>query len=306
MGSWKMVLELDSKRKPVKGSPEELREAIKRGADLRLYTEFRYNEHLDVTSDNDEVVQETSDFRVTYLVDNRWTAGIMNLRMPINPPEGFGPRPSMSFFMYNEDGTQAIARPFLDGKPPDKTHTRKDMVFDDMPKYHTRDVWDEDTNAPSSNFVYDFDVFQYWVNDEWEEVLTHKADGRIIQGALEALIDAFVKGREIKVGIKGLCGDLKAANEPGNTQDEQGVPDHEVFIQTGPSYYCTRRRIFSAGTHPLIRVRPSIPMQYGRRNWDFGWLMIRNDGMVARWLCDPFDLKFKKSRIRSDIRWFVR
>ena len=41
----------------------------------------------------------------------------MSLRQPVELPSGFGPRPSMSYFLYNEDGTQAIARLHLDGAP---------------------------------------------------------------------------------------------------------------------------------------------------------------------------------------------
>ena len=55
--------------------------------------------------------------RATYLVDRRWCAGITTLRQPVELPIGFGPRPSLSLFLYNEDGGQAIARPYLDGPP---------------------------------------------------------------------------------------------------------------------------------------------------------------------------------------------
>ena len=115
---WRLALALDKQRQRVGGSQEALAEAIRRGADLRIYTEFRHNEHVDRDSDNPEIVQEVSDFRVTYLLEDRWTAGIMNLRQPVGLVEdGFGPRASMSFFMYNQNGLQAIARPYLDGKP---------------------------------------------------------------------------------------------------------------------------------------------------------------------------------------------
>ena len=55
-----------------------------------------------------------------------------------------------------------------------------------------------------------------------------------------------------------------------------------------------------------MRVRPAIPMRYASRNWDFGWLMPRTDGTVERWLCDPYTLKFEKSRGADAVRWFVR
>jgi len=113
-------------------------------------------------------------------------------------------------------------------------------------------------------------------------------------GSLDQLTEAFIRGSEIKVGIRGLCADL------GSTAD------HELFVHTGPGYYCTERRLFSAGTQPTVRVKPAIPMRYESSGWDFGWLMVRTDGYVARWLCDPYTLKFDKSDGHYAIRWFVR
>ena len=95
---WKCALELDSKRQLVTGSTEALCLAIRNGADMRIYTEFYHNEHIDTNSVNTELIKEVADFRITYLLDDRWVAGIINLRQPIETPIGFGPRPSMSFF----------------------------------------------------------------------------------------------------------------------------------------------------------------------------------------------------------------
>ena len=84
--NWESVLTLNANRERVDGSTERLADAIRRGADLRIYTEFRNDEHLETKSENDEVVEEVSEFRVNYLLDDRWVAGIMNLRQPILPP----------------------------------------------------------------------------------------------------------------------------------------------------------------------------------------------------------------------------
>lgn len=117
MPSWKLALELDEKRQVTSGSQSALRDAVGRGADLRIGTAFRHNEHIDTSSDSPEMVLEVPEFGETCLIDDRWAAGFMTLRQPIDLPDGFGPRASMSFFLYNEDGNQAVARPYLDGPP---------------------------------------------------------------------------------------------------------------------------------------------------------------------------------------------
>ena len=280
------------------GSTAALADAIRRAADLRVATEFRHNEHIDTSSDSRELIREVAEFRVTYLLEDRWSAGIMTLRQPVDLPDGFGPRPSMSFFLYNQDGQQAIARPYLDRLPT--TSARGRSPLDDhsaMPRYHQHDSWDAGTNAPSSNFVYDFDHYQFWVYDGWREVLSHAADGTVLAGSLDQLAEAFAGGAAIKLGIRGLCADL--------AEDAESAIEHEVFVHAGSSYYYTERKLFMTGTHPLARVRPAIPLRYTSRGWDFGWLMARTDGHVARWLCDPYTLAFHKSVGQYAIRWFV-
>lgn len=51
------------------------------------------------------------------LFEKSWSAEIMTMRQPVSLPRCFGTRSSMSFFLYNQDGRQAIARPYLDGIP---------------------------------------------------------------------------------------------------------------------------------------------------------------------------------------------
>lgn len=296
---WTPVLELNSRRSVTLGRQDALCSAIRCGADLRILTEFRYNEHIDVHCGNTELVREVSDFPVTYLIEDRWAAGIMSQRMPIVPPGGFGPQASMSFFMYNQDGQQAIARPYLEGRTADGRRGESPAIdHHEMPKYHQQDSWDADTSAPSSNFIYEFDLYRYLVCDEWVEVFSHTAEGAVVSGSLKALCDAFAEGREIKVGIRGLCADM--------LERPEAALDHTVFVQTGPGYYCTERKMFCAGSQPVVRVRPGVPMRYTSGGWDFGWLMPRTDGFVDRWLCDPYTLRFRKSPARHGIRWFVR
>lgn len=291
-------LTLNEDRSVRSGSFEALGDAIRRGGDLRIRTAFRHNEHIDITSPNPELVDEVAEFRQTLLLDDNWSAGIMTLRMPVELPVGFGPRPSMSFFLYNQDGRQAIARPFLDGQPA--SGMPGPSPLDDhsgMPRYHQEDGWDADTNAPSSNFIYDFDSYSFLVNDRWQEVLSHSADGDIISGALSDLTDAFRQGLPIKLAIRDLCADLGADSEP--------PVGHELFVHAGSCYYYTEQKLFLTGTHPVVRVRPAIPLRYTTDGWDFGWLVARTDGEVERWLCNPYTLKFERSRSRHAIRWLV-
>jgi hypothetical protein len=307
MTSWRCVLELDAKRNVAAGSTAALRDAVGRAADLRIYTEFLHNEHIDVDSTSAERIREVAEFGVTYRVDRSWVAGIMSLRQPIELPAGFGPRPSMSFFMYNQDGTQAIARPYLDGAPVEvPTGPAALLPPPKMPKYHLLDNWDAGTNAPSQNFVYDFDRFRYCVNDSWREVLSHSASGAVTAGSLEDLVDAFSSGCAIKLGVARLCDDLGDGRGDDAGADPRGVPDHELFVQGGSAYYYTDQMLFIIGSHPLVRVRPNVPMRYASRNWDFGWLMARSDGRVVYRRCDPYTLQFSDRVSQHAIRWFVR
>ena len=287
---WRCALELAQDRTTVGGSEAALCNAVRRGADLRVGTGFRHNEHIDVHSHCDELIHEFVDFRVTYLLDNRWTAGICNLRMPVQPPDGFGPRASMSFFLYNQNGQQAVARPYLDGEMTAPACT---IDFDLMPLYKELSQFDLHTNAPSRNFIYDFDFYRYLVCDRWHEVFAHDAEGTATSGSFDALAKAFSTGAELKVAIRGLCG------------PSSDVMDHEVFVHLGSCYYYTERKLLMGATHPVVLVRPGIPLIYESHSWNFGWLLPRTDGHVARWVCDPYTLKFHKSTTRHAIRWFV-
>ena len=299
MGAWKSVLELNSLRERTSGSEKTLCEAIGRGADLRIYTEFLHNEHIDPSSGNNDKITEVSEFRETCLIEKNWAAGFMTLRQPVSLPGSFGPRPSMSFFLYNQDGRQAIARPFLDGLSAEGRHgPSPPEAHKEMPKYHESSSWDKDTNAPSSNFIYDFGEYRFFVNDKWEEVYSHDENGQPVQGSLENLIEAFRDGCEIKTGITGLFKDMSA--------DDEDSPDHEVFIQTGWGYYYNRGMLFIAETHPLVKVKPAVPLAYESEAWNFGWIVLRTDGACVERICNPYTLQFRDTNRRYGIRWFVQ
>ncbi|MBC8352338.1 MAG: hypothetical protein H8E66_10135 [Planctomycetes bacterium] len=296
---WRNTLTLDASRKVVAGDVQALRRAIARGADLRVYSEFRHNEHIDTSSNNDDLIQETMDMRATYLVDECWCAGATTLRQPVALPSGFGPRPSLSLFLYNEDGSQAIARPFLDGVPAaDNLGPSRSSDHSDMPKYHEQNRWDDQTNAPSSNFIYDFDTLRYFVRDDWQLALYHSSSGEVLAGSHDLLAQAFSQGVEWKISVKGLCADL--------AEPETDALPHEVFIQAGSCYLYTGERLMIAASHPLLRVRPAVPLRYASGNWDYAWLVARSDGRVSRLVYDPYTLQPTESSGKYEVKWFYR
>ena len=162
-----------------------------------------------------------------------------------------------------------------------------------MPRMRAFSAADEDTNAPSYHFIYSFDFYRFFVCDRWRQVLAHDDRGQVMSGSLDDLVAAVNQGREVKVAIQGLCDDLGAG------------PPHEVFVHVGPCYYCTESGFLLGAANPLVRVRPAVPLVYRSRAWDFGWVIVRTDGLVARWLCDPYTVRFAKSTARLALRWFV-
>ena len=68
----------------------------------------------------------------------------------------------------------------------------------------------------------------------------------------------------------------------------------------------TEQKLFILGSHPLVRVRPGVPLKYRSGGWDFGWLMARTDGHVVYRRCDPYTLSFSDHRLQRAVRWFVR
>jgi len=265
MNQWQCVLELDETRTVVSGGADALADAIRRGADLRLCTEFRHNEHIDVTSDSPELIREAMDFRITILLDDRWTAAVLNLRQPVSLPDRFGPRPSMSFFLYNQDGGQALARPYLDGVTVTGDRgPAEPQAPDNMPKFHALDVWDVDTNAPSMNFVYDFDKYRFHVRDDWQEMLCHTETGTVVSGSVAALIDRSLTVAARILERCGLLGEFHDSDAFGRDLAADGRRPHS----------CLSR----AGLVAVDMTRTSRGLFHWQRSIRYGRLRMTDDG----------------------------
>jgi len=298
--AWRAVVELDRARTLVQGDWEALARAVRRGADLRLRTQFYHHEHIEPGSSNHALVEEVMDWRIVHLIENNWVAAAANLRQPISLlGDGFVPAPSLSLFLYNQDGRQALARLHLGGPPREGARGQGPAAQDPrMPKYRLEDEWDAETNAPSRNYVYEFESYRWLVRDDWTELYSHTAEGEARAGSRDALIEAFRQGCELKVAVEGLCDDLLPTGEPPRS--------HETFVHCGATYCYVEDQLLSAGSQPVVRVRPGIPVVYRSGNWDYGWLYLRTDGKVTRRLIDPYTLRFADSVRHHALRWFAR
>jgi len=301
MGSaWTPALTLSSDRSVAGGSHGALAAAIGRGADLRVYTEFVFEEHIvpggDGDPSHDGVVREVIDFRETILLGGSHVAGVTTLRQALFPPFGFNGDPRMSFFLYQGDGRQACANLLFGDVPSDvRPGVRGDLPTPaDMPKMSPEVVYDIGTTGPSRNFVYDMEVYRYFVRDVWQELLAHDAEGKVERGSIDAIEEAQIAGREIKVGIRGLAADLGAG------------PDHEVFTLVGSGFFHTRMRLYDTLTHPLVRVAPAIPLEYRSNGWDVAWVYLRTDGVATLRLLNPYTRQFTDRPARFACRWFAR
>ena len=55
--SWECVLEYDDAKRVTAGSQESLTKAIRRAAELSIYTEFHHGEHIDSESNDNQLVR---------------------------------------------------------------------------------------------------------------------------------------------------------------------------------------------------------------------------------------------------------
>jgi hypothetical protein len=163
-----------------------------------------------------------------------------------------------------------------------------------MPKLRDTTAFDLGSHAPSRNFIYDMEVYRYFVRDEWEELYSVAADGRVERGSVDAIEEAHIAGRELKVGIRELCTDLGRG------------PGHEVFSLLGSGFFHTRMRVYDSLTHPLVRVAPAVPVEYHSHGWDVAWVHVRTDGECIVRRLDPYTRRFEDRPGRYGLRFFAR
>ena len=307
--AWTMALELGPDRSVQAGSKGLLAAAIGRGADLRVYTEFLFEEHIVPGGTDDPtqngLIREVIDFRETILVRNRHVAAITTQRQPLAPPFGFnGTDPKMSFFMYTGDADQALANLVLGPleAAPLPGVASIEAAPRDMPKMSQQEYADVGTSGPSRNFVYDMERYRFFVRDDWEEVLVHAADGTVTRGSFDALEAAQIAGREFKVGIADLASDL-VSDLPSLDGREAA---HEVFTPIGSGFVHTGPRLYAALTHPTVRVAAAEPMRYRSGNWDLAWVFLRTDGRARIRTLDPYTRQWHERDARLACRWFAR
>ena len=287
------------------GSAESLAAAIGRGADLRVYTEFLFEEHIVPGGDGDPahdgLIREVIDFRETILVDGRHVGGDHDAA-PAAPPavRVQRHRPRMSFFLYTaRRPTRRCANLLLRRRPSERPRPgerRWSRPPADMPKMSPEVVFDLGTTGPSRNFVYDMEIYRYFVRDDWEELLAHDADGQVTGGSFDALEAAQIAGREFKVGIRGL------ARGP-----RRWAPEHEVFSLVGSGFFHTRAAAVRRADPPARPRRAGDPaaLPLLRLGCRVGPPADRRRGATVRRL-DPYTRRFADTPARFACRWFAR
>jgi len=309
---WTTALELHPDRTVKDGSKEALVAALARGADLRMYTEFVFGEHIEPGWTGDPslhgLIREVIDFRQTIVVDGRHAAGMTTLRQPLHPPFGFnGTDAKMAYFFYTSDADQARANLLIAGPEADAARAAGiapggptiNLPHPGMDKMSPEEAWDLGTLGPSRNFVYHMEVYRFIVRDDWEEILAVDADGRVTGGSLDALEAAQIAGRELKVAIRGLAAEVA---------DQVGLPaiDHEVISCVGSGFFHVGPRLYNALTHPIVRVAPAVPLRYRSRGWDLVWVHLRTDGQATVRRLDPLTQAWSDKPSRFATRWFAR
>lgn len=310
---WTVALELDPARRVAAGSKQALVDALARGADLRMYTEFVFEEHIEPGWTGDPslrgLIREVIDFRQTIIVDGRHAAGMTTLRQPLHPPFGFnGTDAKMAYFFYTSDADQARANLLLAGPEADAARAPgapmagghvTNPAPPDMPKMSPEQAFDLGTLGPSRTFVYDMEVYRFIVRDEWQEVLAHDVDGTPIRGSIDALEEAQVAGRELKVAIAGLGAELA---------ERVGLPpvEHEIISDLGSGFFHVGPRLYNALTHPIVRVAPTVPLAYRSQGWDLVWVHLRTDGRATVRRLDPWTQTWTDTPARFAARWLAR
>jgi hypothetical protein len=291
MEQWETILELDSNRKVVFGGEKALAEKVRKGCDLRVATVFRHNEHVDPASSNDELIEETGDFSQSVLLNGCWSAAFMTLRQPVSIPAGFGKIPSLSLFLYNQNGQQAMARLSFAGKIEEPAVSEPE----NMPKMHVQGIFDNASTGLSKNFIYDFDEYRFLVNDSWTEIYSNSCFGECNGGNIDELGLLCRQGYKIKVSVSGLFTYQWGGGDIGD----------EIFIHGGSSYYYTKQKLMILNTHPFVSVPPGMPLLYSSEKWSYGWLIVRSDGYSVIRSYNPFTCKFADYETRFSIRWFA-
>jgi hypothetical protein len=120
-----------------------------------------------------------------------------------------------------------------------------------------------------------------------------------MRGSVDAIEAAQIAGRELKVAIGGLAGEVAK---------RAGLPaiDHEVISLLGSGFFHVRPRLYNALTHPIVRVAPAIPLRYRSEGWDLVWVHLRTDGRATVRRLDPLAQTWTDSPARFAARWFAR
>lgn len=327
---WSLALKLGKGEQIVEGSTAALARAVSAGADVRISSRFRHNEHINPSSSNSEMVEEASMFPISMALygsaaaydraEPSYSAFLMTARQPVNPDDpsgqgGFNGRPAIAIFLYNQNGQQARAAvqldgealgvgEALDGRADAKLATTEGAKYPQVMldgRMVVQSEYDAKSNAPCKNFIYSFDAYYFFAAERWELALHTGPDGSVRGGSFCALEEATRNGSRVKLGIRNFCADL--------AKKGTHCCEHETFVEVGWCFYYPESKKMCAATQLVVRVAPegaSGPVLYRSGNWDVGWLYAESSGHCAYRQLDPYTLAWEVREMRHELRWFIQ
>jgi hypothetical protein len=163
---WVMALEQRSDTSVAAGSAADVADAVRRGADLRVY----------MTTD---VYEESMTFQQTYAGAGDAFAGMVSHHNSFEHLGDDVDQPYICLFKYDASGVHSAVKWMLG-----------DTVINESGNPHT--------------MVYG--VYRWYVCDRWRLVYEHDAEGNRIAGDLDELKELVRQGKSIKAGVRQLSG----------------------------------------------------------------------------------------------------
>ena len=291
---WSMVLELAPDRSVTAGSKEALAAAIGRGADLRIYTEFLYEEHILPGGGDDRsldgLIREVIDFRETILVDGRYVAAHHD------------PAPAArAAARLQRPRSEDVVLPVHDGRRPGpgQPRARRADAVGRRPasgrssrRRPTCRRWASRSSSTSGPPDRRGTSSTTWRSTATSSATSGRRSWPTTPMAASRPARSPRSRRPRSPAARSRSGSATSAADLAS----DGAPSvaHEVFTLVGSGFVHVRAGLYVTLTHPLVRVAGAIPLRYGSGNWDVAWVFLRTDGEAQVRRLDPYTREWER------------